>query len=384
LSEASFINFIESYKSFTIVPDSSLDSLLSAGVLLKNLSEHGWDVRVNLDPKVLLDYSSDPAILLNLQPTNTQKQLVLSSTSTSSVTALTVSLLEKALGGVDKWCKVLAVISGLYRGHYDFKAGGFKGLENSILSELASQKIVTEVVSLRLWGAKRSGLVSALARTLVPFIPGITGNLENASRIVREVLGVSDPSSVRLKEISGEEDVKKASALIKKVSEVAQQYAKIDLQLPIKLVGDFYIHVEAYGTALELEAHEVLGGLVVYESSCRECPLDIVVLPLSVDSLPQILAVYNSVVDYLAASLSTQLVEFLRSGRSVFECEESLQRPDLIVDVLLYHGIAPQNRAVSAVCDGEEVTVLRELLRVGVKPEEAYSKCLESQVCRVK
>jgi len=167
LSEKTFIDFIESYRSLTVVSDSSLDSLLSAGILFKNLSEHGWDVRVNLDPKILVDYRDDPAILLNLKPLNAKKQITLS-TTTSSVTALVVTMLEKSIGSISKWDKVLALLSALYRGYYDFKAGSFLGVENTIFSELSTQKIFTEVVGLRLWGAKRRNLVAALTRTLIP------------------------------------------------------------------------------------------------------------------------------------------------------------------------------------------------------------------------
>jgi single-stranded-DNA-specific exonuclease len=383
LIENKFTSFIESYKSFTVVPDTSLDSLISAGTLLKNLSEHGWDVRVNLDPKVLIDYKDDPAILLNLKPINEQKHLAITTTSTSSVAAILISILEKNTGGVGKWDKILAILSGLYRGFYDFKGGGFRGVENTILNELTSQKVISEVVGLRAWGSKRRSLVVALTRTLVPFIPGITGKPENASKIVSEVYKVADPLSIRQKEIISEEDVKKVSELARKISEVSQVYTKKDLQLQLKLVGDFYVQIQEYGVTLELEAHEALGGLIAYESSCRDCLRDIVLLPLSVDILPQILALSNSILDYLAVALSTQIEEFLSANRKVFECDENLQRPDIIVDILLYHDLIPENEAVRLLCNNEEVTVLRELLRIGVKPEEAYVKCTENQLCRV-
>jgi len=383
LTENTFISFIESYKSFTIVPDSSLDSLISAGILLKNLSEHGWDVRVNLDPKVIVDYTDDPAVLLNLQPLNTQKQLALKTTSTSSITALVVTILEKSTGGVSKWDKILAIFSGLYRGYYDFKGGGFRGIENTILNELVSHKAITEVVGLRAWGAKRRSLISALTRTLIPFIPGITGNPENTSRVVKEVFKVTDPQSIRLKDVVSEEDIKKVSELVKRISEITRNYVKKDLQLQLKLVGDFYVQVEEYGVSLEFEAHEALGSLVAYESSCLDCLLDILMLPFSVDILSQTLVACNSILDYLAVSLSTQIGEFLVTGKNIFECDENLQRPDIIVDILQYHNILPENKPVVFLCNGEETAVLRELLRVGVKTEEAYSKCTEKQLCRV-
>jgi single-stranded-DNA-specific exonuclease len=382
LSEKTFIDFIESYRSLTVVSDSSLDSLLSAGILFKNLSEHGWDVRVNLDPKILVDYRDDPAILLNLKPLNAKKQITLS-TTTSSVTALVVTMLEKSIGSISKWDKVLALLSALYRGYYDFKAGSFLGVENTIFSELSTQKIFTEVVGLRLWGAKRRNLVAALTRTLIPFIPGITGNVENATKVVREVYGVNDPLSVKQKELTSDEDVKRISDLIKRINEISQHYVKKDLQLQLKLVGDFYMYIQVHGVVLELEAYETLGNLVVYGSMCKNCPLDLVLTPLSIDMLSQIFALCSSSLDYLAISLSNQIVEFLRDERSIFECEDSMQRPDLVIDILLYHGIIPRDRPIKLLCNGEEMTTLRELLRLGVKPEEAYSKCTEDQLCKV-
>jgi single-stranded-DNA-specific exonuclease len=383
LAEDKFTSFIESYRSFTVIPDTSIDSLISAGILLKNLIEHGWDVRVNLDPKVIIDYPNDPAILINLKPINEQRHLPIETTRTSSVTAILVNILEKSIGGVSKWDKILAILSGLYRGYYDFKGGGFKGAEDSILRELESQRVVSEIVGLRAWGSKRKSLVTALTRTLVPFIPGITGNPENASKLISEVYGVSEPLSVRQKEVTSEDEVKRVSELVKRISELSRTYAKRDLQLQLKLVGDFYVQLQEHSVTLELEAHESIGGLMVYESSCRDCVLDIVLLPLSVDILPQVLAISNNILDYIAVFLSNQIVEFLSSNGRVFECDENLQRPDIIVDILLYHDLIPEKDPVRFLCNGEEVSVLRELLRVSVKPEEAYAKCMENQLCRV-
>lgn len=148
------MNFITSYKSLTIVPDTSLDSLLASGILLKHLIDHQWDVKVCIDAKVLVDYPNDPAILINLPPVNKQKQLAIdSSADTGSSTAKIVSLLD-AMFGVDKSAKLLALVGGFYRNYYDFKGGKFKGVENGILSELAQSKLVVEAPALRLWGLR--------------------------------------------------------------------------------------------------------------------------------------------------------------------------------------------------------------------------------------
>ncbi|MEM3992862.1 MAG: phosphoesterase, partial [Desulfurococcaceae archaeon] len=64
MSEKLLADFLERYKSFTIIPDTSLDSLLCGGVIFKKLIEHGFDVKLSLDSKILIDYPDDPALTI--------------------------------------------------------------------------------------------------------------------------------------------------------------------------------------------------------------------------------------------------------------------------------------------------------------------------------
>lgn len=374
--EKSLTDFIETYRSFVIIPDTSLDSLLAAGLLLKKLVEQGFDVRLSLNVKLLVDYPSDPAIVIGIPPVNKQSQLYIGADENSSTTAIIVSVLDK-LVGVDKWDKLIAILTALYRGLYDFKTGTFKGVENTYVKELVNDKVLHEVTGLRLWGAKRKSLVQALARTLMPFIPGVTGNTEKAQKVISEVFKVPDPLSIKQKELRPDESKDYILALIKALAESIR-----DPQLAFKLLGDFYISLPELETAGEVEAHELVGSFVVYESLCRACPIDIALVPLEKSLLPQIMYVYENFVDKVAAHLAHQ-IDKVRAGEPIIS-NDVIKRPDIVVDTLLYVNALPKNKAVKIALEKEHITVLRELLRIGVKPEEAYVTCEDDQLCVVK
>ena len=73
----------------------------------------------------------------------------------------------------------------------------------------------------------------------------------------------------------------------------------------------------------------------------------------------------------------------LRKGEPI-EGGKLIKRPDIVVDVLHYINALPRDRVVKVTGDQGTFTVLRELIRVGVKPEEAYSQCEDDQLCPVK
>ncbi|MEM4440288.1 MAG: hypothetical protein QW764_00555 [Desulfurococcaceae archaeon] len=338
---------------------------------MKHLIDHQWDVKVCIDAKVLVDYPNDPAILINLSPVNKQKQIAIdSSTDTGSSTAKVVSLLD-TMFGVDKSAKLLALVGGFYRNYYDFKGGKFKGVENSILSELAQSKLVVEAPALRLWGAKRKNLVSALTRTLMPILPGITGMPDKALKIVESTFRGQNPYNVKYKEIRGDELSKN---LIKNIADSLG-----DPSLVIHLLGDFYILIPELSDQKEFELSEVVGSMVVYESMCKNCIYDLVLLSFNKTAIPQILSVYDEVADYIAEIIASHL-DTLRRGEPA-EVEEALERPDLAVDVLMYVNMLPSNKPVKVFVKDRSFTVLRELLRIGTKPENAYVSCEPDQTC---
>ncbi|MEM0031532.1 MAG: phosphoesterase [Desulfurococcaceae archaeon] len=378
MSEKLLADFLERYKSFTIIPDTSLDSLLCGGVIFKKLIEHGFDVKLSLDSKILIDYPDDPALTIGLPSVNSNKQLALlpGEDDNSSLTGLLVLKLDK-LVGVDKWDKLSAIIAGLYKGLYDFKAGGFKGVENSFLKDLINDKVVVDVAGLRLWGSKRLNLATALYRTLMPFIPGVTGNIDKSMKIVSEVFKTTDPLNIRQKELRVDEAKDSILLFLKTLTEQAR-----DPQLAFKLLGDFYINLSDLGVSGEIEANELMGSLVVLASLCRDCPFYVSLLSMEKSIILQAVAIYDEVIDDLSRYLSSQ-IDKAKRGEAV-EGGDLIKRPDIIIDVLRYINALPKDKAVKLTSDRGPLTVLRELIRIGVKPEEAYSSCEDDQICPTK
>jgi single-stranded-DNA-specific exonuclease len=377
LSEKALAEFIEEYRSLVIIPDTSLDSLLSASIMYKKLLEHGLDVKVSINHRIILDYPDDPAILLNLPGLNNSKHLSITRLDERSSTAATVvSILDK-LEGVDKWDKLLAVIAGLYHGLYDFKSGLFQGIEDKYAKDLVNEKILVEVPGLRLWGARRLSLPASLARTLMPFIPGLTGNLDKAKKLVSEVFKVHDATQVKVKELRIDENKDSVLQLIKNLAEIER-----DPRFAFKLLGDFYINLQDPSGVLDVEAQEFIGALIVYNSLCRKCPEDILVSTIDKSIFTQILTIYDGSIDVVAREIA-QSIDAVRRG-GVASGLSTIERPDVLVDILAYMEWLPKDRVVKLTGDSGVYTVLRELLRVGVKPLDAYSSCGEDQVCTVK
>jgi single-stranded-DNA-specific exonuclease len=377
LSEKALAEFIEEYRSLVIIPDTSLDSLLSASIMYKKLLEHGLDVKVSINHRIILDYPDDPAILLNLPGLNNSKHLSITRLDERSSTAATVvSILDK-LVGVDKWDKLLAVIAGLYHGLYDFKSGLFQSIEDKYAKDLVNEKILVEVPGLRLWGARRLSLPASLARTLMPFIPGLTGNLDKAIKLVSEVFKVHDATQVKVKELRIDENKDSVLQLIKNLAEIER-----DPHFAFKLLGDFYINLQDPSGVLDVEAQEFIGALIVYNSLCRKCPEDILVSTIDKSIFTQILTIYDGSIDVVAREIA-QSIDVVRRG-GVASGLSTIERPDVLVDILAYMEWLPKDRVVKLTGDSGVYTVLRELLRVGVKPLDAYSSCGEDQVCTVK
>lgn len=372
----------EKATSFVIIPDTSLDSLLAASILHKNLSEYGLNVKLSLDPKLLVDYPKDPAILLNLPAISDAQISIVRRDENTSLTGIIVSIVDK-LPGIDKWDKLLALLAAFYHGLYDISSETIGTIETSYFKELSEEKIVHSTLGLRVWGAKRVGLATALSRTLLPFIPGISGNHENARRIVSEIFKSQDTNGIRLKEFAGNQKDPLREVLNLLVKHI-QSNRQIPQQIAYKLLGDFYISIPELGETSEIEASELLGALVVYNSVYSNSPEDLLFISIEKSILNVAFTVYNEVIDSVAEKIA-RYFEVARNGDPIPAGElYPITRPDLIVDVLSYAGVLPLSRVVKIMVDGNTYTVLRELIRVKTKPSEAYSICEESQLCPVK
>lgn len=377
LSEKALASFIEHFKSLVVIPDTSLDSILAASIIYKKLLEHGVDIKISLNHKLIIDYPSDPAILINLPALNKNYHLSITrQDENSSVTGIVLSILDK-LVGIDTWDRLLGVLGGVYRGLYSFRKGGFLGVEEEYLRSLVNEKVVVEVAGLRFWGAKRLSLYVSIARTLTPFILGYTGRPESTLKLIEELFKAQDPRQVKIKEIKPEEPKEHVLQLIKKLSENTK-----DPNLPFMLLGDFYINMSSMGLREEVELHELLGSFIVYNSLCRRCPEDLLLVSIDKSIVSHVMGVYNEKIDIVAREIA-DVIEALRRG-TMPPRAGVVKRPDLIVDILLYMGWLPSTRPVELVVDRASYTILRELLRTGYRLQDAIAQCEEDQLCVVK
>jgi len=382
LSKADLVSLIGKYRSVRIFPDTSIDSLIASSILLKNLVEHNISAKISLDTKILVDEKDVPAILINLPPVNPSTQVSISFKQDYSVAGFVTSILDD-LFTVEWWDKVLAIIAALYRGLYVLKEGRFKGLEDKLLRELVGTKKLEEVPTLpRIWGVKRVGLVKAMARTLIPFLPGITGSPEKVREIALQVFK-KDPDQLRnIESASDKDDVNR---VLEFFSIIAQLLKTNIVDLSNKIFGDFIIVSEPFDDSV-VQLSEAMGSLALFSSLRRDSPLYVTSISLDMSILPEIISIYDSYIDEAASMLGVSIPSQLskKNGVEAIDVEDFLERPGLIIDILGSLNALPQKKPVSILYGGEKITELRELLRSGVKPEEAYTTCDEVQLCRVK
>ncbi|MCY0867894.1 MAG: phosphoesterase [Desulfurococcus sp.] len=378
-SGGDLVSVLTKEKKIRIVPDTSLDSLIAASILLKTLREHNKSPRVSLDPKLLLDDRDEPSILLNLPPVSGSRQVSLVFTGESSITGIIASLLDD-LFVIEWWDKVLAIIAGLYRNLYVFREGKFKGVEDRILRELISSKKLVEVPSmLRAWGVDRLGLARSLKRTLIPFMPGLTGNIEPIKEITQRIFK-RNPEELRVLDASNEKEM---ILLLEFLRELARVLNVNVGELSNKLLGDFIVSSEVF-EGLKLQLSEAMGALLVFNSLEKRNPL--YVIGVSVDSslIPSMLTVYEEHIEEASSLLGITIPKWLADRSEYIDVEEFFERPGIVADILGNLNALPQGRPVLILHEGVKVTELRELLRIGVKPEDAYARCDEVQLCVVK
>lgn len=380
MGSGSFLSEISVYGEVRIVPDTSLDSLLAASILFKNLAEHGIKAKVNFDAKLLIDAKDEPAILINLPAYNPKTQKTLAPPNAmTTVTGFVTKEIDKTFGA-ELRDKALAIVAALYYNLYDIGERKFPGVEGEFLEELISKEKVREVFGPRLWGVRRKGFATALTRTLIPFFPGLTGFRDRVVSAIQAELNVPDIPYAKYIEALSKKDKSLLRLLAKVIS--AGKSAPEAKQSYLKYWGDFVISISEGDKALEYEASEVAGSILVYESLYRESLADIALISLRAEVLSQIIAIYDKNIDDLASVLGSIITQEYDPAKPV-DVEDILERADLVIEIFAYLNKLPKDRPISILKDSGAITSLRELIRIGVKAEEAYAKCDEYQVCEV-
>jgi single-stranded-DNA-specific exonuclease len=378
LGKADLVSIISKYKSVRIIPDTSLDSLLASSILLKTLREQGISAKVTLDAKVLIDERDTPAILINLPPLNQSQHVSISYRQDYSATGFIASFLDD-LYVIEWWDKILSIIAALYRDLYVFKEGKFKGLEDKILRELINDRRLEEATIPRAWGIKRLGIVESIKRTLIPFLPGFTGNSEKIQELASRIFK-KNPEQIRNLDKLDEEML---SQLLEFLNNIAKTLGMTIEDFTNKLLGDFIIPSEVFN-GLEIQLSEAMGSLLVFNSLYRDSPIYMLEISLDMSVIPVILSIYESSIDEAASMLGIIIPEWLTKKNTYIDVEEYFKRPGIVIDILNSLSALPAKKPVTILYNGQKITELRELLRVGIKPEEAYTLCDEVQLCVVK
>ena len=370
------INTAREYGFLRIIPLTDIDSLIAASILARNLGEHDIHTVINLDVKTCLE-TDEPTILLNIpRPSQAKKwcQELVWDKQDSSLSSYIVTGLEN-YWIVSDYDKILAILAGIYR-ERDLGKEGFQGTEKKFLQELIDNDKAEIDFGFRFWGWRKRSLVEMITRTLIPFLPGLTGERDQVLAFLKKLFNTENVESLNSSSIFLEEEperAKKFAAALYEALEIDENTRKTIL---LKLIGFTYYF---YIGDTRLESFETLGSLIIYESLEQGSVNLLSNLSLDPNILYSIISLYDYYIDMLANEISHGIRLWL-SGRSIDT--DRIERPDIYVDILRSLGLLNQ-KPVSIISNGHNITVLRELLRVGKDIEYALSACNELQLCEV-
>ena len=370
------INTAREHGFLRIIPLTDIDSLIAASILARNLGEHDIHTVINLDVKTCLE-TDEPTILLNIpKPSQAKKwcQELVWDKQNSSLSSYIVTGLEN-YWIVSDYDKILAILAGIYK-ERDLGKEGFQGTEKKFLQELIDNDKAEIEFGFRFWGWRKRSLVEMITRTLIPFLPGLTGERDQVLAFLKKLFNTENVESLNSSSIFLEEEperAKKFAAALYEALEIDENTRKTIL---LKLIGFTYYF---YIGDTRLESFETLGSLIIYESLEQGSVNLLSNLSLDPSILYSIISLYDYYIDMLANEISHGIRLWL-SGRSIDT--DRIERPDIYVDILRSLGLLNQ-KPVSIISNGRNITVLRELLRIGKDIEYALSVCDELQLCEI-
>ena len=372
------VKYAREYGVVRIIPKIDIDSLIAAGLLWKNLEEHNISATINFDLKLVVEETDIPTVLINLpkpEEAEENKQLFnLVYNGKESVSAYITYFLDK-LFIVSSWEKLLALIPGIYYG-LDGEEG-FLGLEKQLLKEIKENLSIK--FGFKFWGRDRVGLQKAIYRTLIPFLPGYTGDAENVNNLLKNVLG---KTSGLTKYVSIEDDEKLAARFLEKLVKGMKIDFNTAKRIARKLLGNIYV---ATLNNKVVELNEFIGSSLVFISIKKDNPYYIPLLSIDKELLFQILTIYEEVIDSLCLDISLAINTYIESRReqAIIEIEEGLARPEIIVEIIKSIDENTRKMPLIVSINGECLTTVDELLRIGNEPSTVYSNCDAIQLCRV-
>ena len=378
----SIVKAANEYRFIRIIPATNLDALLAASILSKNLKEHGINAPINIDPKLILDSPDEPLLTIDLPTYNmTNKHFSLLYDGETSISAHIVYYIDKVFGAT-RWDKILAILAGIYRG-LDLGREGFKGLEKELLDELTKIKQISIDLGLRLWGWKKYSLPKALYRTLIPFIPGYSGDPGRTNNVLKNILGVDDPEKIMGEHILSftEEGLEKTKVFLEKLSS-NMEYVDLETRnkVLLKLLGYIYL-VEINNYVIDLI--EAMGALILFMSLSNENIYYTLLVGRDDLILYQALTYYNDIIDEIVVEITTSITQFFTSKKPIFESPDIIKRPEIYIDILKSIDKLPQNKPIIIKSAEQTYSNVNEFLRIKAKPDKIYSSCNEYQLCLV-
>ena len=230
----------------------SIDSLLGASIALSVLLKSNMDFTVLVkpdvprelqEPSLLLGYpvhivhdlrAHRPSALIGLgEKPQGLLHVAVSSSSDSSIAALTAAVFSELT--VVGYPSIYGIVAGYWRGLDKGKKASFIGLESSIAEMLKLENKVEEIFSLKLFRWPELPTEEAMARTLDPYFPGLSGNTEECRRLLS-----SDPRLAKLLGKRLEEAPEQSVAVLgEKLYDILKKSSK-GLRRPTDLIGITY------------------------------------------------------------------------------------------------------------------------------------------------
>ncbi len=363
------------YGFLRIIPSTRLDSLLAAGILWSNLNEHGIEAVLSINARNIID-GEKPLLLIDLpsiSESSNGEVLSIEFNGKESISAYTAYFLDK-IYGVSTSDHILSLISGIYR-RLD-SVEGFKGLESEIMEKLREKGILEVEPGFRFWGRLRLNLAKSMYRTLIPYLPGYTGDPENIDKLLEKIFGKIKNA---VKVVDLEQNKELAARFIENLINtmiIDQERAK---HIVRRLLGNIYI---AKIRERSFELNEIMGYLDLYLSLRRDNPLRIAMSSIDQNILLQIIGVSEDLIDELIIDLSIAINTYIENRKNILEIENSVERPEIIIDIIDSIGLL-SNKPLIINVNGEEITTMYELLRIGYDPHKLYEYCDDKQLCRV-
>ncbi len=360
-----------------IISRSDPDSLLASGIIMETMHELGREASITLDLKQVIDNTDYTRLLVGFDSAPDVKNLlVLKPSKTHSLSGL-ATFFAKGKTASYYWFSVLSILMGEYRG-LDLGKEGFRDIEKSLLDELVEQELVGREFGFRLWGWNRRRLVDQITHTIIPFLPGLTGDVDRVKQLVSRIPGVRDPLSATSRHVLSETEPERAKVFVQLLHDSLRIDPGSRREILYRLIGNVYLVKLG---RLRIDSPSAMGSVLVYSALSPNNPSRLPLLAIDQLLLNHLLVIYEKYIDIVAAE-SGMVVQQLLSGSSVVETDY-ISRPEVLVDALSSMGRAPPGPVYIRHSELGEVTCASELLRTGAGWADVVKRCDKRQLCSV-